>query len=243
MVEAGHVVERALDAVLDLVTRAVRASARAVEAVLAGVEPRLEELPQEPGDVDVAAQRRLDVVDRERRVALLHVLRVGAQHRGLPPGQPGGEHQRVEAVDLVVAVPDRADGVLEQARARRRGGRAGTAARTRRRSSAASQAVELVGALVEHLHAHRRQHRQDLRRARAASRCGTPSAGPRRGRRRAGRTATGRCPGRCRSPRGGRRRARRWSGRSPPCRPPGRSRRTSGPAASRSPRRTPPRWR
>ena len=63
------------------------------QVVAAGVEARLEELDQQPGDVDVGAQRVLDVVQGERRVALPHVLRVGAQHRRLPPGQPGAEHQ------------------------------------------------------------------------------------------------------------------------------------------------------
>ena len=100
--------------------------------VATGVEARLEELDQQPGDVDVAAQRLLDVVEREGRVALLEVLGVRAQHGGLAPGQPGGEDQLVEAVDLVVAVPHRAQRLGEQGAlaGRRASGRG--AGRTRR---------------------------------------------------------------------------------------------------------------
>ena len=144
-------------------TLATRASASCLERAVAaaGVEARLEELDQQPGDVDVAAQRLLDVVEGEGRVALLEVLRVGAQHGGLPPGQPGGEDQLVEAVDLVVAVPHRAQRLGEQGRARGDASVATVAqpelvdvGRPRRGP------VELVRALVDDLDAHRGEHRQ-----------------------------------------------------------------------------------
>ena len=127
--------------------------------VATGVEARLEELHQQPGDVDVAAQRLLDVVEGEGRVALLEVLGVRPQHRGLPPGQPGGEDELVEAVDLVVAVPDRAERLGEQ----------GALLRRERPAVAQAELVdvggpgepgELVGALVDDLDAHRGEHRQ-----------------------------------------------------------------------------------
>ena len=211
-----------------------------VQAALARVEPGLEELHQQPGDVDVVAQRVLDVVERERRVALAHVLRVGAQHRRLPPGQAGAEHQRVEPVDLVVAVPDRAQGVLEQLAGQGRDGLAVAQAELVDERRAA-QALELVGPLVDDLDAHRGQHRQHLGQRQRPARSGTPSAGPRRGRRPSPRRATGRCPRRRRrrrSPRAGRGRRNRWRGGSPPCRPPGTSRGTGGPGARPTPRRT-----
>ena len=89
VVEAGHVVERAGQPPLDLLDLGDARLVAGRQAVLARVEPRLEQLHQQPGDVDVVAQRVLDVVQRERRVPLPHVLRVRAQHRRLPPGQAG----------------------------------------------------------------------------------------------------------------------------------------------------------
>ena len=114
------------------------------------------------GDVDVALERALDVVLRERRAALAHVLRVGAQHRRLPPGQPGREHQRVEAVALVAPVPHRGDGVLE-ALAHVVGPGPVVAQPEVVDEGLPAQPLELVGALVDHLDAHRRQDREHLR--------------------------------------------------------------------------------
>ena len=87
MVEAGHVVERLGDPLLDLLRPRGPRLRVAGQCVAAGVEPGLEQLHQQPGDVDVAGERALDVVLREGAVALPHVLRVRAQHRRLPPGQ------------------------------------------------------------------------------------------------------------------------------------------------------------
>ncbi len=162
VVEAGDVVERPLDPGDDLVDPRGPGLGVGGDAVASGVEARLEELHEHAGDVGVAAQRLLDVVDGERAVALLHVLGVRAQHRGLAPGQPGTEHQGVEAVDLVEALPHGADGVLE--RLAHVVGHAGGVAQPElvdvRRPV---DVVELVGPLVDDLDAHRRQRRQDLR--------------------------------------------------------------------------------
>ncbi len=161
MVEAGHVVEGAGQPALDLVDlRHPRLGVRR-QVVAPGSEPRLEQLHQQPGDVDVDPERVLDVVLRERRAALAHVLRVGAQHGRLPPGQPGAEHQRVEPVDLVVAVPHRVQRVLEElARpGRQRPAVAQPELVDVRRSR---QALELVRPLVDDLDAHRAEHRQHL---------------------------------------------------------------------------------
>ena len=162
VVEAGHVVQRPPDPPLDLVDPRDAGLGLGVQPVLAGVEARLEQLPQLPRDVGVAAQRGLDVVDREGRVALLHVLRVRAEDGRLPPGQAGGQHEGVEAVDLVVALPDRADGVLEQA-AHPVGQPTGVLQPELVDERGPLEPVELVGPLVEHLDAHGGQHRQHLR--------------------------------------------------------------------------------
>ncbi len=161
LVEAGHAVERLGEPALDLVDLGDPCLVARVQAALARVEPGLEQLHQQPGDVHVVAQRVLDVVERERGVPLAHVLGVGAQHGRLPPGQAGAEHERVEPVDLVVAVPDGAERVLEQLAGQRRDGPAVPQAELvdERRPA---QALELVRTLVDDLDAHRREHRQDL---------------------------------------------------------------------------------
>ena len=162
MVEARHVVEGAVDPALDLGgLRPPGLTVGGQVAVAARVEAGLEQRHQTAGDVDVLLQRVLDVVLRERGPALPHVLRVGPQHGRLPPGQPDREDQRVEAVDLVVALPDRGDGVLEQ-----------LAALHRERPVVAQpevvdvrlplEAVEAVGPLVDDLDAHRGQRGQHL---------------------------------------------------------------------------------
>ena len=113
MVEARDVIERPLDPGRDLVDPRRTRLGVGGHVVSAGFEARLEELHEQTGDVGVAAQRLLEIVDREGAVALLHVLGVGPKDCGLPPGEAGSQDQGVEAVDLVVAVPDRADRVLE----------------------------------------------------------------------------------------------------------------------------------
>ena len=70
--------------------------------------------------MQVRLQAGLDVVLAERRSGLPEVLGVGAQHGGLPPGQPGPRHQRVEPVRLGLARPDRGERTLEQPLAVRR---------------------------------------------------------------------------------------------------------------------------
>ena len=162
VVEAGHVVERVVDPPLDLLDPQDPGLPVGAQAVLARVEAGLEEVDQHPGDVDVAAQRLLDVVEGEGRVALAHVLGVRPQHGGLPPGQAGREHQGVEAVDLVVAVPDRTQGVLEELAGQDGHGLA-VAQPELVDERRPVQAVELVGALVDDLDPHRGEHRQDLR--------------------------------------------------------------------------------
>ncbi len=237
VVEAGHVVEGPLDAFLDLLDPRGARLGVGVEAALARVEASLEQLPQQPGDVGVAPQRGLDVVDRERRVALLHVLRVGAEHGRLPPGQSSGQHQGVEAVDLVVALPHRPDRVLEQAALLvREAGRVLQAELVDHRRPV--EAVELVGPFVEHLDAHRREHRQHLRERerRAHAEHLQPRFAAARVERREEREVDPRVARRW--PRDDRRRARPSWPRSPPCRPRGTSRRSGARAASRGPRRT-----
>ena len=236
VVEAGDVVERALDAGRDLLQPRLPGLGVGGQAVAAGVEAGLEQLDEEPGDVGVPAQRLLDVVDRERAVALLHVLGVGAEHGGLPPGQAGAEHQRVEPVDLVVPVPDRPDRVLE--------GLAHLVGHPRRVAQpelvdvGGQAVVELVGPLVDDLDAHRRQGRQHLGQRDRRAPTEDLRAGPRREQRPAARTTTGRCRGRP-APRAGPGRGRRWPPRSPPCRPRGTTSRRCAPGANRRPRRTP----
>ena len=161
VVEADHVVEGRGELLLDdLDPRGTRLGV-AGQVALARVEAGLEEVDEQPGDVDVAAERALDVVEREGRVALLHVLRVGAQHGRLAPRQPGAEHQRVEAVGLVVAVPDRAQRVGEEL-----AGGVGQLAAVAQAElvdvGLAAEAGELVGPLVDDLDAHRGEHRQHL---------------------------------------------------------------------------------
>ena len=238
VVEAGDVVERP--------ARSAPRPPRRGPGRRAGSNRISKSSDQQPGDVDVVAQRALDVVERERRVPLPHVLRVGAQHGRLPPGQPGAEHQRVEAVDLVVAVPDRADRVLEQlARVVRQ--RAAVAQAELVDVRRPVQAVELVGPLVDDLDAHRRQHRQhagqrqrradpvDLEPRLAAA--GVEVLVQRQ-------VDAGAVLADRRSPPAGRGRPRRPAARSPPCRPPGTSSGSAGPARCRPARRTrrAPRW-
>lgn len=110
------------DAVLvergDLVQGPVELFEEAVDQLGAGVlplrgHPGLEERDQQPGGVDVVAERALHVVLAERRPGLAQVLRVGAQHHRLAPAQTGAQHQRVEAVVLGLTGPHGGEGVLE----------------------------------------------------------------------------------------------------------------------------------
>lgn len=82
-------------------------------ALAARGHPGLEERDEQPGGVDVVAERGLHVVLAEGGSGLPQVLRVGAQHHGLPPVQPGAEDQRVEAVVLRLILPDGGEGFLE----------------------------------------------------------------------------------------------------------------------------------
>ena len=99
---------------------------------------------------------------------LAGVAGVGAQHRDLPPGQPGAQHQRGEPVGLGVAAPGRAERRAELAlalvlRVRGQGGRGGLVEAQAEVVEPAAHAVgagELGRVLVEHLHAELLQHRQ-----------------------------------------------------------------------------------
>ena len=220
------------------------AGMRTVAALLATrVEARLEQLHQVAGDVDVVAQRVLDVVLRERRAALAHVLGVGAQQRRLAPGQPGREDERVEAVALVVAVPHRRDGVLEQL-ARVVGHRRGGSAARSRRCRTPAPGPRAGRAARRRPRPRWSRGSAAPRTATAAARSGRPSAGPRRAARRRPRRARAPSPRRPRSARAGRGRPRRSAAGSPPCRPPGSRRRRSARSGCPAPRRTSrsPRW-
>ncbi len=162
MVEAGHLLELAGDAVLEVAHRGGAALVVGGQvAVATGIEARLEEADQQAGDGHVAQQRVLDRVLREGGAALAHVLRVRAQHHDLAPGQAGGQHQGVEPVALVAALPHRVHGVLEQL-ARTAGQGLGVPHAEVVDVGPARQPLELVGPLVDDLHAHGREHRQHL---------------------------------------------------------------------------------
>ncbi len=159
VVEADDLVESPQDLVRDRLL-GLRAPLGVVD-VQVGVEAGLEQRQQASGDVDVVEQRLLDVVLRERGAALAHVLRVGAQHRRLPPRQPDREDQGVEPVGLVLPVPHRGHGVLEQLAGVGRD-RAAVAEPEVVDEGRRTQAVELVGPLVDDLDAHRGQHGQHV---------------------------------------------------------------------------------
>ncbi len=114
--------ERAQDAVLvqrdDLVERAVQLLQQTVDQLVPGAlplggHPGLEEVHQQPRGVHVGAERVLHVRLGERGAGLPQVLRVRAQHHGLPPVETGPQHQVVEVVVLRPAGPHRREGVLE----------------------------------------------------------------------------------------------------------------------------------
>lgn len=85
----------------------------AAGGLAAGRQPRLEEGDQQPGGVDVVAEGVLHVVLAEGGARLAQVLGVRAQDDGLPPVQPGAQHQGVEVVVLRLAGPDGREGLLE----------------------------------------------------------------------------------------------------------------------------------
>ena len=93
-----HVVQRAVDLldqrVASQLARSAVAAVRRVEAA-----PRTAR-PAAGRSRRWSTQRLLDVALAERGAGLAQVLGVGAQHVGLPPGQPGAQDQRVEAVLL-----------------------------------------------------------------------------------------------------------------------------------------------
>ena len=162
MVEAGDLVEGAHDAFLEVGALGPPGLAvRREVALAAGVEPGLEQLHQVAGDVDVVAERPFDVVLGERRATLAHVLRVGAQHGRLPPGEAGSQDECVEAVALVLVVPRSGHRVLEQL-AHVVGHGPVVAQSEVVDVGLAGQALELVGPLVDDLDAHGGQDRQHL---------------------------------------------------------------------------------
>ncbi len=107
LVEARHLVERRVDLfeqrVHDLPARGLAVRRH----------PRLEQGDEEAGGVDVVAESVLHVVLREGGAGLAQVLRVRPQHHRLPPGQPGAQHEGVEAVVLRLAGPGRGERLRE----------------------------------------------------------------------------------------------------------------------------------
>ena len=157
-VQAGHLVELAADLLGD-------GLAALVDAALPGrVEPGLEQPDQQPGDGRVGAQHPLHVVLAEAHPALAQILGVGAQQVNLAPGQAGHQHQGVEPVVLVLAVPQRGQRVLEDlpeaaGRGRRRGPQAELVDPERAGRGAP---LERVRVLVDDLDPHVLQLRQHV---------------------------------------------------------------------------------
>jgi hypothetical protein len=78
-----------------------------------GVEAGFEQPHQGSGDAAVREQHVHYIVLAVRAAGLAQVAHVGAQHRRLPPVQPGPQHQGVEPVHLAGTPPGRDEGVLE----------------------------------------------------------------------------------------------------------------------------------
>src|SRR6266567_158739 len=77
------------------------------------VQARLEQPHQQPRHRDIGRQRLLEVLLAERRPDLPQIFGVRTQHHGLPPGEAGLQHERVEAVGLGLAGPRRGERLLE----------------------------------------------------------------------------------------------------------------------------------
>ena len=75
-----------------------------------GIETAPEQLQQRPRQPGMAAERRPHVVLGEGRAGLAEIARDGADQRHVAPGQAGIHGQRIVAVALGVAVPDRHEG-------------------------------------------------------------------------------------------------------------------------------------
>ena len=159
VVEADHVVEGVGELLLDRLDPGHPRLRVGGEVVAARVEARLEEIDEVAGQLDVLEQGALDVVEGEGRVALAHVLGIGAQDRRLAPAEPGGEDEPVEAVALVVAVPHRAQRLREEGLRLLRQV-AGVVQAELVDVGLAGQPLQGVGALVDDLDAHRGEHRQ-----------------------------------------------------------------------------------
>ena len=171
MVQADHVVQLAADLLHDGL------AALGFPAVVGRVEARREEPREQPGHRGVGAQHALDVALAEPVPGLAQVAGVRAQHHDVAPGQPGVQDQRVEAVVLDLAAPQRAQRLLELLLAvaagslppgRRLGPqpeivdpeRAGPGARLR--AGRPGTGAELVRMLVGHLDPHVLQLRQHV---------------------------------------------------------------------------------
>ncbi|MEY9488253.1 hypothetical protein RKD26_004047 [Streptomyces calvus] len=160
LVQRGHLVQGGVDLLQQRVHQFV-AGALPVRR-----HPRLEQGDEQPCGVDVGAEGVLHVVLAEGGTGLAQVLGVRAQHHGLAPGQPGAQHQGVEAVVLRLAGPGRREGVLEPltgvvAEVVGAAGRPGHAqAEVVDPGDAAVGAAQLVGPLVDDLDAEPLEDRQ-----------------------------------------------------------------------------------
>ena len=106
LVEARHVVEGAGD---------LSDECRLLTRIdLLRVEAHLEEVDEQPHDVDVRGQRGRDVGLAERRTDLAQVRGIGPEHDDLAPGQAGGQDEPVEGVALHPAGAHRSERFLER---------------------------------------------------------------------------------------------------------------------------------
>src|SRR6185437_1381543 len=108
VVEALHVVERAVDALCDGSDgrRALLAARRIV--------PGVKQPYEQSREIGIARQRLLDIVLAEGEPRLAQEFRDGAQDRDVAPGEARAQHQTVEAVALRLAGDDGVERVFQE---------------------------------------------------------------------------------------------------------------------------------